>query len=103
MFIAYLQQKDGCDYTIGCGRKLIRLKSNTLAEATLEVKDYFYQINNRETNIDIVTIFEVITDNDMPVSQWKSKQEEYNKQQLIKEKEEKEYKKYLELKHKYEK
>jgi hypothetical protein len=41
MFYAHLKQTgEGCDYTIGCGHKLVLLKAKTLMEAEREIMAY---------------------------------------------------------------
>ncbi len=41
MIIAVLYQEGGCDYTIGCGVKVIPLRSQLVSEAWSELQDWF--------------------------------------------------------------
>ena len=48
MFYLWMKQEgEGCDYTIGCGQKLIPLKASSSAEAVVEasllIADYDYE------------------------------------------------------------
>lgn len=43
MLLAVIKQEGGCDYSIGCGIRVLELKSGTLAEAVLEVEDWLLE------------------------------------------------------------
>lgn len=70
-FYVLLQERPGCDYTIGCGAKLVRLKATTFEKAEVEVmssgagglgyEDYVVG----EGRLDSIEIFEVA--NALPV------------------------------------
>jgi hypothetical protein len=94
-FYLYLKQdKQGCDYTIGCGEILIELNSFTLNEAQREIKGILedYGFDGKERNLKEALILEFC--NDMM-----STYHEYLKERnvlLIKDKER--YQLYLDLK-----
>lgn len=47
-FYLYMKQKgEGCDYTIGCAQKLVRLDAETLQDAIEEVKDVWFNPDDR--------------------------------------------------------
>ena len=86
MFIAYLEQKgEGCDYTIACGRKMIRLEGATIEEAMRELKDKVIWPDDKDgfpeelyRNLAKATVFEVACTYNAPVSGWYSEEEERN-------------------------
>lgn len=62
-FVAYLEQSSGCDYTIGCGKILIKLDADTYEEAEDKLKyiirdEYSYD----EGMLSKVTLYEVNRD-----------------------------------------
>ncbi len=63
-YIAILEQENGCDYTIGCGIKIIQLHSNNLEEAKADLKnillrDNYLSENCPETLISSAKLYEV--------------------------------------------
>lgn len=40
MILAFVAQEGGCDYTIGCGLKIVQLKAETLPQAYEEIVEY---------------------------------------------------------------
>jgi hypothetical protein len=71
-FVAYLKQiGDGCDYTIGCGQKLIGLDAQTWAEARAEMRKLLADnYSHDESRLETVTIYEVKTAERVPVDDW---------------------------------
>jgi hypothetical protein len=70
-FVAILKQcSDGCDYTIGCGVKVIQLEAGTWAEAKAEarraLKEDYRQ--DYERCLDDITILEVSEQYSVPVN-----------------------------------
>ena len=60
---AYLNQGQGCDYTIGCGQKLIDLKATSLDEAQAEVfsllKEAYSYEEWRMESVEVLQVQEV--------------------------------------------
>jgi len=115
MFIAYLKQKyDGCDYTISCGTRLIKLEAATKEEALRELKlevlgAYSIKYDERddgywnESILESVCLFEVTNTKDIPIQQWYNDAIEEDKIQKLKATQNKEYTEYKRLKTKFEK
>jgi hypothetical protein len=60
MFYANLNQKgEGCDYTIGCGYLLIKLRGNTYEEAFSDLKKRIRKCYTGDRELEAVTILEV--------------------------------------------
>ena len=76
-FYAHLEQAGaGCDYTIGCGHKLVRLKAKTHMEAEREIMAYDgdgegyggpYYLTGERT-LESVTILEVTHVHNVPLN-----------------------------------
>ncbi len=88
-FIAYVNQGQGCDYMISCGKTLWKLEAFHWDEAIREVKEkaigedgYF-----GEYELDTIEIFEIMNSKKMSVSSWYSEIEERKKTKKAKEKE----------------
>jgi hypothetical protein len=68
-FYLWLKQNDnGCDYTIGCGQRLILLKAETIEQARAEVPgtlDY-YGVGSSERQMDHALILS-LTEDAMPM------------------------------------
>lgn len=59
MFIALLDQGGGCDYTIGCDKNWVELKSESLEAAHKELADYIVENHMREeARLEIVTLLQ---------------------------------------------
>ena len=86
MFIAYLEQEGtGCDYTIACGRKMIRLEGATIEEAMRELKDKVIWPDDKVgfpeelyNSLAKATIFEVACTYNAPVSGWYNEEKDRN-------------------------
>jgi hypothetical protein len=61
IYKAYLKQENGCDYTIGCGRKVIDIKGVTsMDDAKLKLEKIIEEeYNYMEAKIDSAEIFEI--------------------------------------------
>jgi len=100
---AYLKQEgEGCDYSIGCGQKLIDLKSITLKEAMIELiqiisREYMHP----EYRLESVFIFEISNTIDMDIKSVYKKIEAFNKEDDNRLKEDAEKAEYERLKIKY--
>jgi hypothetical protein len=57
MFIAYLHQPGGCDYTIGCGNKLVSLTAKTVEEARKELSDLIKENYTGDIALDEVFLY----------------------------------------------
>ncbi len=68
-FIAELNQDGGCDYSIGCGIKIIALEAETWVEASNEAKDILREYRHDEHKLDSFTIYEVNETKSIPVNQ----------------------------------
>lgn len=56
MYYLWLYECEGCDYTIGCGQKVIVMRSNTLEEAYVEARERISEYGaDRITNAIIYT------------------------------------------------
>lgn len=89
-FIAYLKQcGGGCDYTIGCGQKLIGLDAQTWDEARAEVRKLLAEdYSHDESLLETVTIYEVKTALRVPVDEWYAEiEDEGNEAQEARDKE----------------
>lgn len=80
MFYLYLEQAGGgCDYTIGCGNRLFKLKGATLEEAREDAKQYFdrenYGYGRGDYSLTAANIFKFEMDA-MPVLEQILKQEQ---------------------------
>lgn len=59
-YVAYLMQNgEGCDYTIGCGKKMITLESTDRESAEKELKDIIIEEYSDEVMLSSATIIEV--------------------------------------------
>jgi len=81
MFIAHLRQPSGCDYTIGCGHHIEKLKATTRAEALDEVKllvigkylpkrNCFEEGYRGEQKLSSVTLYEISSEEQLPINDW---------------------------------
>jgi hypothetical protein len=73
MFIAVLKQcGEGCDYTIGCGVKVVELQACTWDEAKVEARHALAEDYSQAYDhcLEGFTIFEVSSRFDVPVNAW---------------------------------
>jgi len=111
MFIVYLEQDGGCDYTIGCGNKIIALKSLIKKDAILEVKSLVAGDWDDEEErfmpywdeIDRATLYEISEKIILPVDDWIKENENFIKEFENAKKEEEEKQLLKKLKKKYDK
>ncbi len=113
MFLAYLNQGQGCDYTIGCGFKIIQLEAGTHEEALKELQEKivgqwneddkrFYEGYTGESALETATLYDVSNITCVPIEKWYKEareQEEYAKNKVNEQNEKKELQR---LKKKYE-
>lgn len=105
MYIAYLEQLgEGCDYTIGCGRRIELLESNNDADVLKELKELILEnYNNDETKLEKISLYKIEKEIEISVEGWYQEYDDLENK-IKKEEQEKEEKKLLEqLKNKYEK
>lgn len=113
MFIAYLEQKNcGCDYSIGCGSILVTLSSSSKREAIKELEKIIlgeYSEGERnegyweEFELESACLYEVSSEDNVPLADWYAKAIEDDKLQKEKEIKEKEYAEYQRLQVKFKK
>lgn len=79
MFVAHIKELgEGCDYTIGCGQILIRLKSKTTDEAINELKkkvvgeDAYWGGQEFES----IILLDVVKEVQIPINKWYSEEQE---------------------------
>lgn len=84
MFIAYAKQEgEGCDYTIGCGQILWKLKAQSYEEAIEELKSTvigkwlpeFCEYEEgywEDFKLESVTLYEVNKKEEVPINKWYS-------------------------------
>ncbi|MFW6225939.1 MAG: hypothetical protein ACOC3V_03185 [bacterium] len=99
-YISFIRQEgEGCDYTIGCGINLIKLKSTNMDDATQEMKEIIKeQYNYSEAYLEKCTIYEVTDSfklNTKDVYSELKKEKEYEKKKQEEEKERKEYERLM--------
>jgi hypothetical protein len=102
-FIALLEQAgEGCDYSIRCGLQVFRLKASTRFNAIKELRDIVVKYRG-DDELEKVILFDVLNEQEMPVSTWY--QEDGDAQEIMdkNEKEKKEREEYEKLKKKFEK
>jgi hypothetical protein len=59
-YVAYLKQDgEGCDYTIGCGLEMVKLKSDNLESAESELIDMIRESYTGDTSLESAKIYEV--------------------------------------------
>ena len=106
MFMAYLTQRgEGCDYTIGCGRKMVNLKAKTREDAIKEVEALINGTNDEGGYSDDSELSKCVliegTQEDMPLKKWYKEIEDEEKQAQTKEKEDKERAEFERLQKKF--
>jgi len=102
MFIAYLDQGSGCDYTIGCGKVLIELQSKTREDAIEEIRANHLPHYGSEYRLENIALYEVVSKEVLPIQRWYLEVEENERRHGKVEKERLERQTYLDLKKKYE-
>ncbi|HDR9106035.1 TPA: hypothetical protein QDB04_002892 [Burkholderia vietnamiensis] len=83
MFIAHLKQSgEGCDYTIACGEKVVRLKATTWEEVPDEVRQHLENSYGprSERRLARCTVYEVAESLEVPVDAWYSEIEDASRQ-----------------------
>jgi hypothetical protein len=113
MFIAYvIQEAEGCDYSITCGKILWNLEATTKEDALKELKEriigkfdesegYFDLGYWEEHEIKRITLFEVKESTEIKTRQWYDEANEISKDWHSKIKENKELAEYKRLKDKF--
>ena len=112
-FIAYvIQEGEGCGYSIGCGRVLWWLKSETREEALNELKtiiigEWYSEDEGYgegywdDSKLEEVTLFEISSEEKTPLFKWYEEANKYAYQQRNKKKEKNERATLKRLKKKY--
>jgi len=98
-FVIQLFQEGGCDYTIGCGQKNVKVDASSnveLDEKILETIEYYGR-----DNIDYVTVFKVDTELKIDIDELFAKKDEEIKAKKEAEKEAEERAQLIELQKKY--
>lgn len=102
MFIAYLEQQGGCDYTIGCGKRLIRLKADSKEKAIIELKTIIKEdYGTYDYGLEEITLFETSIEENMPIQEWIEENRREEQAEIQKEKDEAEKAEYERLKQKF--
>lgn len=71
VWYAHWQQKgDGCDYTIGCGHRFLRLEATDRESAEREALDRYHTVDSSRTEFDYyeigqLRIFRVVEEHDL--------------------------------------
>ena len=99
MFVAYLKQNGGCDYTIGCGKMVIHIKGKNIEEAMQNLKCKILEEYDELTE---AALFEVKTETCVPIKKWYRERDEHDQEEEAKEKLEAERVEYEKLKKKFE-
>lgn len=102
IYKVYLKQDGGCDYTIGCGRKLITIEASDIGDAQQQLfeiikNEYSYD----ETFLESCEIFEVNNVMKIELDEWYKKIKDEENAIANKKREAKEYTEYLKLKSKF--
>jgi len=112
MFVAYVNQGEGCKYMISCGETLWELEASTCDEAVKELKtrvigevDEDGDLEDGywgESKLEDITLFEIINREQMPLDKWYSEGQEIMDNKEIATKEQAEKIQLKHLKEKYE-
>ena len=73
MFFAHIKQSgEGCDYTIACGEKVVKLRANSMANAQEEVRSMLaHDYTARgDRHLESAIIYEVSDTFPVPVDAW---------------------------------
>lgn len=100
-YYAYLKQDGGCDYTIGCGNLLIKLKATNPDMAIIELKDLIKTNYCGELSLSSVILYES-TEIAFDVNEVYKEQKEEQEETKRKEIERTEKSEFERLKKKYE-
>lgn len=101
---AYLYQEGGCDYTIGCGIRVIDIEASNIEEAHSKLKEEILEnYNFSETRLAECELYEVNQVIICDVEDWYDEFAKEKSERDQKLKEDIEYQNYLNLKSKYEK
>lgn len=112
MFIAYVKQHGGCDYTIACGETIWRLKASNREAAIEELKDRiigkmempdcrYFEGCWDEQLLSNVTLFEISSETLVPVDVWYAAALRHVEEAKVRLKEEEEKAEFERLKKKY--
>lgn len=113
MFIAYLEQEEtGCDYTIDCGKELVRVGGSTFDEAAENLKNtilgewdgrgYNGPYYTTQFRLARVTLYEVNSFAEMPVAALYQYAKEREQQAREDKERDERYQEYLRLREKFE-
>lgn len=104
MWYLYLDQGNGCDYTIGCGKKLIGLcdDKHTKDEAMQAAKNYMFDEDEGLPidDIETVALLFVKDEENLPLGTWKTELKQQREQARLKQEEDAEKAEYERLKKK---
>lgn len=101
MFLAYLFQPNGCDYTIACGYSLIELESTDFDSAVAELRRLVTTDYRGDITLESVTLLQVNQKVAMPVAEWYHEDEQQRAEQARMKNEQQERELYEQLKHKF--
>ena len=63
MFALWIKQEgEGCDYTIGCGNKLITLSTDDITEAETKAKEFIEENTYAEQQFETALLVEIMKD-----------------------------------------
>ena len=69
-FVALLKQAEGCDFTIGCGVKVVTLEASTPEEAVVAAKALAWEYRNDENRLESLQILALVGTFDAPLADW---------------------------------
>lgn len=99
-YAVYLEQDgEGCDYTIGCGSKLVMLDAKTAEDAIEECRRFIPAEHTHESEIKSATL--VLVGGKLPVGDWYAEVAQRKEAEQAKADEDKERAKLAELSAKY--
>ena len=108
MFIAHVKEcGEGCDYTIGCGHRLITLQATTKEEAIIELKNSIMGEDDDDEyglycyDLEKITLYEVKEVTSMPIAEWYIDKKNAEEEELANQKEQEELKELERLQKKY--
>lgn len=70
MYLAYLIQPHGCDYTIACGHRLVTLQATEYDAAVAELRYLITTEYQGDIQLESATLIHAIQKADMPVADW---------------------------------